>query len=60
MSTKPLSEKELFESYKAYEANVEKQIKSGSLPNEVGRKLLKSARKNYSRQTYNRELGKCG
>jgi hypothetical protein len=60
MSTKPLSEKELYESYRTYEANVERQVKSGLLPSEAAQKLLKLARKNYSRQSYNRELSKCG
>jgi hypothetical protein len=58
MSNKPLTDKELFSSYKSYEAYVDKQVKSGSLPNQVARVLLRDARKNYSNKEYNRQLGK--
>lgn len=59
MSTRPLSNDELFSSYKSYEARVENEVKRGLLPREVARRLLASARKNYSSQQYNKQLGKC-
>jgi len=60
MSLKPLTQEELFKSYKAYETVIDKEIKQGKLTNTYGRALLNSAKKNYSSQNYNRELEKCG
>ena len=58
MSDKPMSEKQCFESYKAYESHVEKEVKSGVLSNDKARTLLIKARKNYSNQSYNKILSR--
>jgi hypothetical protein len=60
MSLKPLSEHQCYESFRAYEAHIEKEVKTGLLNGEQARSLLSQARKNYSNQNYNRNLEKCG
>jgi hypothetical protein len=58
MSNKPLSQEELYNSYKAYEKRLAKDLKDGTVTREQAHSFLKSAKKNYGNQSYNRELEK--
>jgi hypothetical protein len=53
-----VSQDTLYKSFKAYEAQVEKDVRSGSITNSTARSLVASARKNYQRQNLNREIEK--
>jgi proline dehydrogenase len=58
MPHKYLTADECFKSYKAYEAKVDSDVKKGVIPFNYAKALLSKAKKNYSRQNYNRELDK--
>jgi cytochrome c-type biogenesis protein CcmE len=55
---KYVSPDNLYKSYKAYEAYVHRQVKSGQLDNQTARSLLAKAKTNYRNQNLNREMDK--
>lgn len=57
-SYRVLDQDDLFRSFKVYEAHVENEVKMGLLNNQQARALIESAKNNYRKQNYNREIEK--
>jgi len=58
MSHKALSADELYKSYRAYEKQIDKQVKAGEISNNQARLYLNKARKSYKDQNYNKYLSR--
>jgi hypothetical protein len=56
MIHRALSDDELFKSFKAYERQVDKQVKAGEIRNDQARLYLKKARENYKKRSYNKYM----
>ncbi len=56
MPVKPLTEKQCFDSFRAYEMFVDKEVKAGNVTERDARSYLLDARKNYSNQSHNKQL----
>lgn len=56
MSLKPVSEDDLYRSYKKAVSFLEKEHKDGKITREKLKSLLDGAKRNYKNQTYNRQL----
>ena len=57
--SKPLTEDELYRSFRAAERFFNSEFNAGKITREKARELTEKARKNYSNQNYNRQLDKC-
>jgi hypothetical protein len=53
---KRLTADECYNSYRTYEIQVEHLVKTGGLEKRAARLLLDSAKKNYKKQSYNRQV----
>jgi hypothetical protein len=53
---KRLTADECYNSYRTYEIQIEHMVKTGSVDRRAARLLLNSAKKNYKRQSYNRQV----
>jgi hypothetical protein len=53
---KRLTENECYKSFRSYERTIEAEVKAGLILKSDARLLIDSARKNYQKQNYNRQV----